>query len=125
MEDFTYDVSKMFQWETVGKEEYYRKFMRSYLFTHQFSEDVVLSNYDILHILEYFLEDEEFVFGNENQLFFIVNKTHPKDEIIGFLTWVLNTMSIRIEHIQQLCTCDNKLNLLLTIKQYENTFNGK
>lgn len=125
MEDFKYDVSKMFQWGTVGKEEYYRKFMKSYLFTHQFSDDILLTNYDILHILEYFLEEDEFVFGNENQLFFIVNKNHSKDEVIDFLTWVLNTMSIRIEHIQQLCTCGNKLNLLLTIKQYENTFNGK
>lgn len=124
MEDFQYDYTQAIKHNLpLHTDERIDKLIKSYLFTHQFSEDMLLTREDILSIIEYFLEEDEYVFENNDKLLFILNKNNNIDKVINFLKWLFNIMSINIQEISTL-NDNNKINLIVTIKNYENTFNG-
>lgn len=124
MEDFQYDYTQAIKHNLpLHTDERIDKLIKSYLFTHQFSEDILLTREDILSIIEYFLEEDEYVFENNDKLLFILNKNNNIDKVINFLKWLFNIMSINIQEISTL-NDNNKINLIVTIKNYENTFNG-
>lgn len=125
LKDFTYDYSNLIshKWP-IGDNEYFDKLIKSYLFTHQFSEDVVINEYDLLKICEYFLDDGEYVFKNDDKLLFILNGDLTIDTYITFLKWIMTIMSINIKDYSVI-NLEKKINLLLILENYENTFNGR
>lgn len=123
LEDFTYDFTNVIKQKwPLHENNYIDKLIKSYLFTHQFSEDIKITVNDILGIFEYFLEDNEDVFENNNKFCFIINNNNI-EPVIGFIETVLQILSIKIIKCKKYFF-NKKIILLITIKQYENTFNG-
>ncbi len=84
MEDFQYDYTQAIKHNLpLHTDERIDKLIKSYLFTHQFSEDMLLTREDILSIIEYFLEEDEYVFENNDKLLFILNKNNNIDKVIN------------------------------------------
>lgn len=125
MEDFKYDFSNVIKrkWP-LHENEYIDKLIKSYLFTHQFSEDIKISENDILGIFEYFLEDNEMVFVNNNKYLFIINCNHNITEIITFIKNIFKFLSIKVIDYNQ-NPYNDQIILTLSIRHYENTFNGR
>lgn len=126
LEDFTYDVSNIIKYNyNLSDNEYFDKFIKSYLFTHQFSESIEISDLDILGLFEYFLEEGEYIYENNNKLLFILNQNHHIDNVITFIKWVLKILSINITETSIINNLNNKIGLIISLKCYENTFNGE
>ena len=127
MEDFTYDYSNLIKQNyPIHDDERFDKLIKSYLFTHQFSIDVNLTRKDVLLIIEYFLEENEYVFENNDKLLLVLNTNNSINKIIDFLNWLFSIISIKIVETKIISgnQC-GKINLMLKIKNYENTINGK
>ena len=126
MEDFTYDFSNVIKWKwPLHENEYIDKLIKNYLFTHQFSEDIEISDLDILGIFKYFLDDDEMVFVDNNKYLFVVNNNNSIDETISFIKNIFKILSIEVNGFVTEKLCNNKTNMVISTKQYENTFNGK
>lgn len=120
IEDFTYDFTYFVKQRLAFcNDSNLDKLIKYYLFTHQFSEYIDLTEQDVLDICQIPLEEDEFVYKNNNQfLFYLNNDDNIKNEdIISVLKFLFNTLSYRIENIR-IDIKENKKIFFINVKHF-------
>ena len=105
MEDFTYDFTYFVKQRLAFcYDSNLDKLIKYYLFTHQFSEYIDLTEQDVLDICQIPLEEDEFVYKNNNQfLFYLNNDDNIKNEdIISVCDKLIISLNLAIQNAEEI-----------------------
>ena len=120
LKDFTYDFTYLVRQRLpFCNDSNLDKLIKYYLFTHQFSEYIDLTEQDVLDICQIPLEEDEFVYKNNDQfLFYLHNDDNiTNEDIISILKFLFNTLSYKIENIRIDIKDDKKI-LFIDVKHF-------
>ena len=120
LKDFTYDFTYFVKQRLAFcYDSNLDKLIKYYLFTHQFSEYIDLTEQDVLDICQIPLDEDEFVYKNNNQFLFYLNNdvNITNEDIISILKFLFNTLSYKIENIR-IDIKDNKKIFFIDVKHY-------
>lgn len=120
MKDFQYDFTYFVKQRlTFCYDSNLDKLIKYYLFTHQFSEYIELTEQDVLDICQIPLDKDEFVYKNNNQFLFYLNNdvNITNEDIISVLKFLFNTLSYRIENIR-IDIKENKKIFFINVKHF-------
>ena len=120
LKDFTYDFTYLVRQRLpFCNDSNLDKLIKYYLFTHQFSEYIDLTEQDVLDICQIPLEEDEFVYKNNDQfLFYLHNDDNiTNEDIISILKFLFNTLSYKIENIRIDIKDDKKI-FFIDVKHY-------
>lgn len=123
LKDFTYDFTYFVKQRlTFCYDSNLDKLIKYYLFTHQFSEYIDLTEQDVLDICQIPLEEDEFVYKNNDQfLFYLHNDDNiTNEDIISILKFLFNTLSYKIENIRIDIKDDKKIFFIDVKHFYDN-----
>lgn len=127
LKDFTHDFTYLVRQRLpFCNDSNLDKLIKYYLFTHQFSEYIDLTEQDVLDICQIPLEEDEFVYKNNNQfLFYLHNDDNiTNEDIISILKFLFNTLSYKIENIRIDIKDDKKI-FFVDVKHYYDTIKYK
>ena len=123
LKDFTYDFTYLVRQRLpFCNDSNLDKLIKYYLFTLQFSEYIDLTEQDVLDICQIPLEEDEFVYKNNDQfLFYLHNDDNiTNEDIISILKFLFNTLSYKIENIRIDIKDDKKIFFINVKHFYDN-----